>query len=86
MAALATGGDPAVRPSACSAFAAMDVPPQKGSNGEQGPDGDNSAKAFFTLTLFLSRSTQRLSTGRQGRGGYETATNPYGSGGSVAEG
>ena len=51
---------------ACHAFAAMDVP----------PDGDKSAKAFFTLTPTLSR---------QGRGGYETASNPFGTDRSIAE-
>ena len=33
----------------------------------------------------LSRSTQRLSTGHRGRGGYETACKPYGSAGSIAD-
>jgi len=31
--------------------------PLKGSNGEQGPDGNKSAKAFFTLTSAFAKAT-----------------------------
>ena len=70
----------------------MDVPPPKGSNGEQGPDGANSAKAFFTLTsAFALRATadrpslcpfDRLRASIKGEG---VASNPYGADGSIAE-
>jgi len=78
----------------------------KGSNGEQGPDGDKSAKAFFTLTSAFAKasavalramadktadrpSLSHLATSsrprRQGRGGYETASKPYGADGRIAD-
>ena len=51
--------------------------PPKGSNGEQGPDGAKSAKAFFTLTLpSLVRPTRREPLGRT-RGSRRGAWSPF---------
>jgi len=50
--------------------------PPKGSNGEQGPDGDKAAKPF---------SPSPLPSPIQGEGGHETTSKPYGADGSIAE-
>jgi len=97
MAALATGGDPAVRPSACQALAAMDVPPDGGppSSRRAGATAGlryastsgaaNQAKVSPTLPSPIEReggSPSPLPSPIQGEG---VASKPYGADGRIAE-
>ena len=75
---LRRNAQPCDRPiSACHALAAKDVAPLKRSNGEQGPDGDQFGQGLFHPHPFPLPLRER--------GGYETASKPYGSDGSIPE-